>query len=236
MSELFAAIAASDEWQTMLDILPDLPFATWESFYATVLTTVLALVIGLPLGVLLVVGDRGGLLPLPRWLMTALNVVINLLRSVPFLILMIMVQPLSRVIMGTTIGTVASIVPLVAASFPFVARLVETSLREVDGGVIEAAQSMGATPFQIIAKVMIPESLPSLIANVTIALTTILSYAAMAGIIGGGGLGQIAINYGYYRYKYLIMVVATALLVIMVQVFQTLGTWLAAQCDKRLRQ
>ncbi len=236
MSELFATIAASDEWQTMLNTLPSLPFATWESFYATVLTTVLALVIGLPLGVLLVVGDRDGLLPLPRWLMTVLNIVINLLRSVPFLILMILVQPLSRVLLGTTIGTVASIVPLVAASFPFVARLVETSLREVDGGVVEAAQSMGATPFQIIAKVMIPESMPSLIANVTIALTTILSYSAMAGIIGGGGLGQIAINYGYYRYKYLIMVVATVLLVILVQVFQSAGNWLARRCDKRLRR
>ncbi|WP_294497734.1 methionine ABC transporter permease [uncultured Gemmiger sp.] len=220
----------------MLNTLPSLPFATWESFYATVLTTVLALVIGLPLGVLLVVGDRDGLLPLPRWLMTVLNIVINLLRSVPFLILMILVQPLSRVLLGTTIGTVASIVPLVAASFPFVARLVETSLREVDGGVVEAAQSMGATPFQIIAKVMIPESMPSLIANVTIALTTILSYSAMAGIIGGGGLGQIAINYGYYRYKYLIMVVATVLLVILVQVFQSAGNWLARRCDKRLRR
>ena len=236
MSALIASIAASDEWQTMLDTLPDLPFATWESFYATAMTTLLALVIGLPLGVLLVVGDKNGLLPLPRWLMTILNIVINLLRSVPFLILMIMVQPLAQLILGTTIGTVASIVPLVAASFPFVARLVETSLREVDGGVVEAAQSMGATPFQIIAKVMVPESMPSLISNVTIALTTILSYSAMAGIIGGGGLGQIAINYGYYRYKYLIMVVATALLVILVQVFQSVGTWLAVRCDKRLRK
>lgn len=236
MSALIASIAASDEWQTMLDTLPDLPYATWESFYATALTTLLALVIGLPLGVLLVVGDKNGLLPLPRWLMTILNIVINLLRSVPFLILMIMVQPLAQLILGTTIGTVASIVPLVAASFPFVARLVETSLREVDGGVVEAAQSMGATPFQIIAKVMVPESMPSLISNVTIALTTILSYSAMAGIIGGGGLGQIAINYGYYRYKYLIMVVATALLVILVQVFQSVGTWLAVRCDKRLRK
>ena len=236
MSALIASIAASDEWQTMLDTLPDLPFATWESFYATALTTLLALVIGLPLGVLLVVGDKNGLLPLPCWLMTILNIVINLLRSVPFLILMIMVQPLAQLILGTTIGTVASIVPLVAASFPFVARLVETSLREVDGGVVEAAQSMGATPFQIIAKVMVPESMPSLISNVTIALTTILSYSAMAGIIGGGGLGQIAINYGYYRYKYLIMVVATALLVILVQVFQSVGTWLAVRCDKRLRK
>ena len=236
MSALIASIAASDEWQTMLDTLPDLPFATWESFSATALTTLLALVIGLPLGVLLVVGDKNGLLPLPRWLMTILNIVINLLRSVPFLLLMIMVQPLAQLILGTTIGTVASIVPLVAASFPFVARLVETSLREVDGGVVEAAQSMGATPFQIIAKVMVPESMPSLISNVTIALTTILSYSAMAGIIGGGGLGQIAINYGYYRYKYLIMVVATALLVILVQVFQSVGTWLAVRCDKRLRK
>ena len=125
--------------------------------------------------------------------------------------------------LGTSIGTVASIISAVHGVLPFVSRLVETSLREVDGGVVEAAQSMGATPLQIILKVMIPESLPSLIANVTIALTTILGYSAMAGIIGGGGLGQIAINYGYYRYKYLIMVVATALLVIMVQVFQTLA-------------
>ena len=187
---------SSDEWLTLVDNLPNLPFATWETFYATVLSTLLAMVIGLPLGVLLVVGEKDGILPLPRWLMAVINTVINLLRSVPFLILMIAAIPLSRLIMGTSIGTLASIVPLVVASFPFVARLVETSLREVDGGVIEAAQSMGATPFQIISRVMVPESLPSLIANVTIALTTILGYSAMAGIIGGGGLGQIAINYG----------------------------------------
>src|SRR5699024_11132734 len=124
---------------------PDLPFANQESFYVTILSTLMALVIGLPLGVLLVVGDKDGLLPMPRWLMTALNFLINLLRSVPFLILMIMVQPLSQLLLGTTIGTTASIIPLVAASFPFVARLVETSLREVDVGVVEAAQSMGAT-------------------------------------------------------------------------------------------
>ena len=168
--------------------------------------------------------------------MTLLNAVINLLRSVPFLILMIAVLPLSMLVLGTSIGTPASIIPLFIASFPFVSRLVETSLREVDGGVIEAAQSMGATPMQIITKVMILESLPSLIANATIAMTTILGYSAMAGIIGGGGLGQIAINYGYYRYKYLIMVVATVLLVVMVQIFQSIGTWLAVRCDKRLRK
>ena len=227
---------SSDEWLTLVDNLPNLPFATWETFYATVLSTLLAMVIGLPLGVLLVVGEKDGILPLPRWLMAVINTVINLLRSVPFLILMIAAIPLSRLIMGTSIGTLASIVPLVVASFPFVARLVETSLREVDPGVIEAAQSMGATPFQIISRVMVPESLPSLIANVTIALTTILGYSAMAGIIGGGGLGQIAINYGYYKYKYLIMVVATALLVILVQIFQSLGTRLSVRCDKRLRR
>ena len=231
-----SAFFASDEWLTLVDNLPNLPFATWESLYATVLSTLLAMVIGLPLGVLLVVGEQDGILPLPRWLMAVINTVINLLRSVPFLILMIAAIPLSRLIMGTSIGTLASIVPLVVASFPFVARLVETSLREVDGGVIEAAQSMGATPFQIISRVMVPESLPSLVANVTIALTTILGYSAMAGIIGGGGLGQIAINYGYYKYKYLIMVVATVLLVILVQVFQSVGTWLSVRCDKRLRR
>lgn len=231
-----SAFFASDEWLTLVDNLPNLPFATWETFYATVLSTLLAMVIGLPLGVLLVVGEKDGILPLPRWLMAVINTVINLLRSVPFLILMIAAIPLSRLIMGTSIGTLASIVPLVVASFPFVARLVETSLREVDGGVIEAAQSMGATPFQIISRVMVPESLPSLVANITIALTTILGYSAMAGIIGGGGLGQIAINYGYYKYKYLIMVVATVLLVVLVQVFQSLGTWISVRCDKRLRR
>ena len=148
---------------------------------------------------------------------------------------MIMVIPLSRLIVGTSIGTKAAIVPLVIASFPFVARLIETSLREVDGGVIEAAQSMGATPFQIITKVMIPESLPSLVSNITIAATTILGYGAMAGIIGGGGLGKVAINYGYYRFNWILEYFATALLVVLVQVMQSVGTRLAVRCDKRLR-
>ena len=192
--------------------------------------------IGLPLGVCLVTGEQGGVRPLPRWLMALLNGLVNLLRSVPFLILMIIVIPLSRAIVGTSIGTVASIVPLVIASFPFVSRLVETSMREVDAGVIEAAQSMGATPLQIITKVMVPESMPSLVANVTIAATTIMGYGAMAGIIGGGGLGKIAINYGYYRYKYLVMLLAVILLIIIVQVFQSVGTRLSVKLDKRLKQ
>ena len=212
-----------------------IPFAIWETFYVTVLATFLALVIGLPLGVLLVAGEKDGVLPLPAWLLSVLNVLINLLRSIPFLILMIMVFPLSRLIIGTTVGTTATIVPLVVAAFPFIARLVEGSLREVDPNIIEAAQSMGATPLQIICKVMIPESVPSLISNVTIALTTILGYSAMSGIIGGGGLGKIAIDYGYYRYKYLVMYIAVILLILLVQVFQSVGTKLSVKSDKRLK-
>ena len=214
----------------------EFPLAIWETFYVTVLSTALAIVLGLPLGVLLVAGDKNGVLPLPKWLMSVLNVVINLLRSIPFLILMIMVFPLSRLLVGTTVGTNALIVPLVIAAFPFIARLVESSLREVNPNIIEAAQSMGATPFQIITKVMLPESVPSLISNATIAITTILGYGAMSGIIGGGGLGKIAINYGYYRYKYLTMVVAVILLILMVQVFQSIGTKLATKCDRRLKK
>ena len=141
-----------------------------------------------------------------------------------------------RAIVGTTVGTKATIVPLVVAAFPFVARLVETSLRELDEGVVEAAQSMGATPFQIITKVMIPECLPGLISSMTTALTTILGYSAMSGVIGGGGLGKIALSYGYYRYQTNIMIVCVVLLVLMVQVFQTVGTAWATRSDKRLRK
>ena len=213
----------------------EMPFAIFETFYVTILSTVFSLILGLPLGVLLVVGDKKGILPFPRWLMSFLNMLINLLRSIPFLILMIMVIPLSRLIVGTSVGTVATIIPLVFAAFPFVARLVETSLREVNPNIIEAAQSMGASPFQIIVKVMIPESVPSLVSNVTIAVTTILGYSAMSGVIGGGGLGQIAINYGYYRYQYATMVVAVILLIVLVQIFQSIGTALAKKLDKRLK-
>ena len=183
-----------EKLQTAVDILKhDIPGAVLETLYVTLIATLFAFVIGLPLGVLLVVGDKNGILPLPGWLMKVLNVIVNLLRSVPFIILIVVVFPLTRLIVGTTIGSVASIVPLVIAAFPFVARLVESSLREVNPNIIEAAQSMGATPFQIITKVMIPESIPSLISNATIAVTTILGYTAMSGAIGGGGLGNIAI-------------------------------------------
>ena len=208
----------------------------WETFYSTVLSTFFAYVIGLPLGIILVTGEPDGVRPLPRALMRVINVIVNLLRSVPFLILMICVFPLTRAIVGTTVGTKATIVPLVVAAFPFVARLVETSLRELDEGVVEAAQSMGATPFQIITKVMIPECLPGLISSMTTALTTILGYSAMSGVIGGGGLGKIALSYGYYRYQTNIMIVCVVLLVLMVQAFQSVGTLWATKSDKRLRK
>ena len=226
---MFDNAFTSEALTEALDILKnDFPLAIWETIYVTLLSTLFAIIIGLPLGVLLVAGEKGGVLPLPKALMKVLNVIINLLRSVPFLILMILVFPLTRLIVGTAVGTVASIVPLVIASFPFVARLVESSLREVNPNIIEA--------MQIIIKVMIPESVPSLLSNFTIAITTILGYSAMSGIIGGGGLGKIAINYGYYRYKYLVMIFAVILLIALVQIFQSVGTHLATKTDKRLKK
>ena len=216
-------------------ILNEFGFATWETLYSLVLEVVFAYVIGLPLGVLLVTGEKEGIKPLPKPVMAVLNVVINLLRSVPFLILMIICLPLSKLIVGTKVGTMATIPPMVIAAFPMVARMVESSLREVDQGVIEAAQSMGASPWQIAVKVMLPEALPSLISGCTISVGTILGFGAMAGIIGGGGLGKIAINYGYYNFKFLVMWAAVIGLIVLVQIFQTFGTWLGTRCDKRLR-
>ncbi len=232
-NDLFSEETLIEAWRI---IEAEFLTAIWETVYVTILATAFAVLIGLPLGVLLVVGEKDSVLPLPKWLMQTLNIIINLLRSVPFLILMILVFPLTRLIVGTVVGTTASIVPLVIAAFPFVARLAETSFREVSPNTIEMAQSMGASPLQIIAKVMIPESIPSLISTATTAITTILGYSAMSGIIGGGGLGKIAINYGYYRYKYLIMIAAVVLLIILVQIFQSVGTRLASKADKRLKK
>ena len=221
-----------EAWQMFLS---DFPQALWDTVYVTVLATLFAIIIGLPLGMVLVSGDAKGIRPLPKPLMKFLNVLINLLRSIPFLILIVMVIPLTRLIVGTSVGTVASIVPLVVAAFPFVARLVESSLREVNPNIIETAQSMGATPMQIMMHVMLPESVPSLINNLTLAITTIMGYTAMSGAIGGGGLGKIAIMIGYNRYKYAVLYLAVIVLVILVQILQSFGTWLSRKCDKRLR-
>ena len=210
-------------------------FATWETLYSLVLEVIFAYVIGLPLGVLLVTGERDGIHPLPGWVMKIMNVVINLLRSVPFLILMIIALPLSKVIVGTKVGTAATIPPMVVCAFPLVARMVESSLREVNQGVIEAAKSMGASTWQIITKVLLPEAVPSLISGGTITVGTILGYGAMAGIIGGGGLGKMAIQYGYYNFKFIVMWAAVIGLIVLVQIFQSVGGRLAVKLDKRLR-
>lgn len=211
-----------------------LPFAIWETLYAPLLATVFAYVIGLPLGILLVTGEAGGIRPLPKALMQVLNTVINLLRSIPFLILMVMVFPLSRLILGTAIGTTATIVPLTVAAAPYVARLVEGSLRETDRGVIEAAQAMGCSPWQIVTKVMLPECKPSLINGATNAAITILSYGAMSGAIGGGGLGSMALMRGHTRNQVLVLYAAVILLVLLVQIIQSIGTALCIKTDKRI--
>lgn len=235
MDELFGTLFGNTPLsQQLMYLQMELGLAIWETIYSTVVATFFSYVIGLPLGVILVTGDKGGVRPLPGWLMKGLNTVVNLLRSVPFLILMVMVIPLSRMILGTSVGTTASIIPLICAAFPFVARLVEASLRETDKGILEAAQAMGCTPMQIIGKVMLPEALPSLITGFTTAFITILSYGAMSGTIGGGGLGSLAINYGYQRKMYFILYAAVVLLVVMVQVFQSLGTHFAVALDRRI--
>ena len=210
-------------------------FATWETLYSLVLEVVFAYVIGLPLGVLLVTGEKDGIHPMPNWLMKVVNIAINLLRSVPFLILMIIALPLSKIIVGTKVGTAATIPPMVVCAFPLVARMVESSLREVNQGVIEAAKSMGASTWQIITKVLLPEAVPSLISGGTITVGTILGYGAMAGIIGGGGLGKMAIQYGYYNFKFIVMWAAVIGLIVLVQIFQSVGGRLAVKLDKRLR-
>ena len=206
----------------------------WDTLYMTIPSTLLAYLLGLPLGVLLVVTKKGGIREMPT-LNKVLGVVINFLRSVPFLILLVMLVPITRVVMGTSVGTRSIIFPLFVSAFPFVARMVEGSLNEVDSGLIEAAQSMGSTTFQIIWKVMLPEALPSLINGAAISITTILAYTAMAGAAGGDGLGKIAITYGLNRREYGVMYAASIALVVMVQVFQMIGNILTRVTDHRHR-
>ncbi|MBB2182037.1 ABC transporter permease [Lachnospiraceae bacterium MD1] len=204
-----------------------------ETLYMTLFSSLIAYLIGLPIGIVLVVTDKDGIAPLVI-LNKILGVIVNLVRSVPFVILLITVMPFTRFLIGTTIGSTAVVVPLIIASAPYIARLVESSLKEVDKGVIEAAQSMGASPIQIIFKVLIPEAKPSLIIGGAIAVTTILSYSAMSGFVGGGGLGDIAIRYGYYRYETEIMLVTVVILVLIVQVIQELGSMWMKRTDKRI--
>lgn len=206
----------------------------WETIYMTVGATVLAYIVGLPLGLVLAATAADGVRP-NRGVNLVLGAVVNVLRSVPFLILLYTVIPVTRFVVGTAIGTKATIVPLFISAFPFVARLVESSAREVDRGVVEASLSMGASVGQVIRKVILPEALPSLINGAAIATTTILGYSAMAGVAGGGGLGAIAINYGYSRYNYAVMLTMCAVIVIVVQLIETLGKTSVRLKDRRLR-
>ena len=206
----------------------------YETLLMTAASSFFSYVIGIPLGVILVVSDTNGIKPMPV-LNGVLGSVINLIRSVPFMILLIMVIPLTRLMVGTSIGPVAVLPPLVIAAAPYIARMVESSLKEVDAGVIEAAKSMGASNMQIIFKVLLPESKPSLLVGAAISVTTILGYSAMAGFTGGGGLGTIAINYGYYRYQTDIMFITVAILVILVQIIQEIFMRSSKHSDKRVK-
>ena len=209
---------------------------TGVTLYITLVSTLFAILIGLPLGVLLVTGDSKGIRPLPKALMAFLNGLINLLRSAPFIILIVVLMPVTRAIVGKAVGNAAVIVPLIIAAFPFVARLVEGSLREVNPNIIEMSMSMGATTWQTVFHVMLPESVPSLITSFTTAITTILGYTAMSGAVGGGGLGNLAITQGQQRYNQAVLLAALIVLVILVQLFQTVGTSLARRADKRIKQ
>lgn len=205
-----------------------------ETLYMVVISTVVAYVFGIPLGVIMYITDKKGICR-NRIINLVVGVIINIIRSVPFLILLVAILPFTRLVVGTTIGPTATIVPLIVAAIPFVARMVESSLKEVDGGVIEAAKAMGSSNFQIITKVLLPEAKPSLLVGLTIAITTILGYSAMAGFTGGGGLGAIATNYGYYRYQTDVMLITVAVLVIIVQIFQEVGIRIVNKLDKRLK-
>ena len=205
-----------------------------ETIYMTLVSTAIAYVLGVPLGVLVYGTDQKGIFP-NKAVNGILGFLINSIRSVPFLILLVFILPFTRFVVGTTIGSNATIVPLVVAAAPFVARMVESSLREVDEGVIEAAKAMGCSKVQIVTKVLLPEAKPSLLSGMTIAVATILGYSAMAGFVGGGGLGAIAINYGYYRYQGGMMTVTVVLLIVIVQIFQELGNRIVIKSDKRLK-
>ena len=216
-----------DFWQLM-------GTGTLETLYMVLGSTLLAYIIGLPVGFILVATDDHGITPV-KWLNRILGVVVNILRSIPFIILLLWMIPVTRAILGTTLGATATVVPLVASAAPFVARMVESSIKEIDNGVIEAAQSMGATPWQIITRVMLPEAKPSLVINAAIVTTTILGYTAMASAAGGGGLGALAITRGLNLRQYDVMYAASIVLVILVQIITMLGSYFTRKFDHRIR-
>lgn len=218
-----------DNWARISGLLYT---SSLETLYMVFVSSAICIIVGVPLGVLLCVTSRGYFWESPRFY-NLLAAVVNALRSVPFIILMVAIIPLTKLIVGTSIGTTAAIVPLTIGTIPFTGRLVETSLRTVPQGLIEAAESMGATPWQIVRKVLIPEAMPELIQNFTITVIVIIGFSAMAGTIGGGGLGDLAIRYGYMRFRADIMIATVVVLIAMVQIVQWIGDWLTARCDHR---
>ncbi len=206
--------------------------ATWETVYMVAVAGIIGFAVGIPLGVILHITKKGGLTENLR-LNTTLGAVVNIGRSVPFLVLMVAIIPVTKLLVGTFIGTTAAIVPLTIGAIPFVARLIEGALLEVPSGLVEAAQSMGATPTQIITKVLLPEALPTILNSVTITMVTLVSYSAMAGTVGGGGLGDVAIRYGFHRYDIAVMAVTVVMLIVLVQFIQSIGDALVRRFDHR---
>ncbi|MBC8596454.1 ABC transporter permease [Oscillospiraceae bacterium NSJ-50] len=209
-------------------------FGIWETVYMTLLSTIVSYVIGLPLGIMLSVTDKDGICPV-LWLNRIVGFIVNIFRSIPFIILMVALLPVAKLVVGTSFGNKAMVVVLIIAAAPYVARMVESSIKEVDKGIIEAAQAMGTSTGKIITKVLIPEAKPSLIIGGVISMVTILSYSAMAATIGGGGLGQIAITYGYQRYNNDIIWICVVLTIIIVQIIQEAGAFIAHKTDKRIK-
>ena len=221
-------------WSLIADNLSMLMEGAGETLYMTFVSALFAYVLGLPLGVALIVTDKNGLKPM-KALNTVLGWIVNIGRSIPFVILMLAIAPFTRLIVGKAFGTTATIVPLVVAAAPFVARMVEQSLSEIDHGVVEAARTMGASTFQIVWKVLLPESVPSLIRGVAVTVITLVGFSAMAGALGGGGLGDIAVRYGMHRYQYDVMMLTLVLIIIIVQVIQVFFDIVAKRIDKRSR-
>lgn len=219
--------------QETIDLMLQLlPTAIFETLYMVFFSTIIAVLIGAPLGILLIISEKNGIRE-NVLLSQILSAIVNIGRSFPFSILMVAIIPLTRLITGTSLGTTASIVPLSVAAIPFVARVIESSLREVDKGIIEASQSMGATSWQIIYKVLIPEALPGIVSGITLTIINLIGYSAMAGLIGGGGLGKIADQYGYKRYNTPIMIATILLLILLVQIIQWIGNQIAQNLDKK---
>lgn len=213
-------------------LIPILWQSTLQTLYMVFMSTLIGTLIGAPLGIFLATSRRGELLSAPA-LNTVLGLVVNAARSTPFIILVVAIIPLTRLIAGTSIGTTAAIVPLTIAAAPFIARLIETAIREVDAGLIEAARAMGATPGQIVRKVLVPEAMPGIILGLTLAVVSLIGYSAMVGAVGGEGLGDLGIRYGYQRFMPEVMLAVVVILILLVQAVQSLGEWIAARFDKR---